>query len=119
MLPLFELPFRVLNIFMSHSMRELIVRYRLVPARNADIANSRKERPINELHNELESSIADATILLNTNSDLNYRGLIFEHPVLGTNSVLEVLRLIAAHEFRHQDQISDLMRMPRFPGSFH
>jgi hypothetical protein len=105
LLPLFEVPFRVINTFMPRSVRGLIVRYRLVPARNADIANPRKERPITELRNDRESSIADTTNLLNTNPDLNYREMVFDHPVLGTNSVLDLLRILAVREFRHQDQI--------------
>src|SRR5438270_9860057 len=36
LLPFAELPFRMINIFLPETAREFIVRYRLLPARNAD-----------------------------------------------------------------------------------
>lgn len=115
LLPFTELPFRIMNMFTPGTLRELIFRYRVVPARAADIAQPRKGRPIHDLRNELDCSIAGTTNLLNGNPDLNYRDLQFQHPLLGTNSVLDLLRIIAAHELRHQRQIGDLLRRPDFP----
>jgi hypothetical protein len=38
------------------------------------------------------------------------------HPLLGTNTVPELLRILALHEQRHQAQILDLLRsMPALP----
>jgi len=113
LLPFSELPFRMFNLFMPRPVREFMFRYRLVPARNADIANPRKGRNISDLRGELESSIKQTTELLNANPGLNYRKLVFDHPLLGANNVLELLRILAAHELRHQDQIREILQQVR------
>ena len=38
-----------------------------------------------------------------------------QHPLLGTNDVLQLLRLVAFHEQRHQNQISETIKDPMFP----
>jgi hypothetical protein len=34
---------------------------------------------------------------------------------MGINNVLQLLRLVALHEQRHQSQINDILRRPGFP----
>jgi len=110
LLPFFELPFRTLNMFLPASVREFMVRYRLIPARNADITTPRKGMMITQLRSELDSSIKETTALFDRNPGLDYRAMILDHPLLGTNNVLQLLRILAAHERRHQDQIGDILR---------
>jgi hypothetical protein len=116
LLPFTDLPFRMINIFLPGAVREFMVRYRLQPARNADITNPRKGRMISQLRSELESSLKETSTLLNLNLGLDYRAMVFDHPVLGTNNVLQLLRILASHEQRHQDQIRDLLQRPNDPS---
>jgi uncharacterized damage-inducible protein DinB len=115
-LPFTELPFRMLNMFTPRALRELIFRYRVVPARAADVAQPRKGRSVRELRNELDSSITETRNLLDSNPKLNYHQLVLDHPLLGTNNVAELLRIMAAHELRHQEQIIQLLRCHEFPN---
>jgi uncharacterized damage-inducible protein DinB len=109
-LPFFELPFRTLTMFLPASVRELIVRYRLIPARSADITTPRKGKRITELRSELDASIKETAALFDRNPGLDYRAMILDHPLLGTNNVLQLLRILASHERRHQDQVGDILR---------
>jgi uncharacterized damage-inducible protein DinB len=114
-LPLFEGPLTVLNVFVPSSVREFIIRNRLVPAQSADIATPRNGRPAAELRDELESFLKQTAALLEANSSLDYGEMIEQHPLLGTNNVLQLLRLLAFHEQRHQSQISEILSDPKFP----
>jgi len=112
LLPLGELPFRIFNIFLPSGVRELMVRHRLVPARNADITEPRKGKNIAQLRSELESSNKETTGLLDLHPGLDYRTMVIDHPLLGANNVLQLLRILASHEQRHHDQISAVFRRP-------
>jgi len=113
--PFAESPFRILNPFLPAAIREYMVRYRLIPFRNADIATPRKGRMIGQLRKELESSIQASAALLNLNPGLDYRAMVFDQPVLGRNNVLQLLRILASHEQRHQDQIGIVYQSPGYP----
>jgi len=41
--------------------------------------------------------------------------MIQQHPLLGVNIVLQLLRIVALHEQRRQSQIGDLLKLPGFP----
>jgi hypothetical protein len=41
--------------------------------------------------------------------------MIQHHPLMGVNNVLQLLRIVALHEQRHQSQIGDILRLPGFP----
>jgi uncharacterized damage-inducible protein DinB len=110
LLPFFELPLRTLNMFLPVSVREFIVRYRVIPARNADITTPRKGKTITQLRSDLDSSIKETTSLFDRNPGLDYRAMSLDHPLLGTNNVLQPLHILASHERRHQGQIGDILR---------
>jgi uncharacterized damage-inducible protein DinB len=115
MLPFLEVPFRLLNMLMPSSARELMTRYRLIPAQNPDVGTPRRGQPIDELRRELRSSLQETEALFEANPTLDYRAMIHEHPLTGVNNVLQLLRFVASHERRHQSQISDILRLPGFP----
>jgi uncharacterized damage-inducible protein DinB len=114
LLPVVEIPFTLFNMFVPSAARELMMRYRLIPAQNPEVATPRKGRPADQLRNDLRSSLKETEALFEANPDLDYREMIDEHPLLGTNNVLQLLRLLALHEVRHQSQISDILADPRF-----
>ena len=115
LLPFFEVPFRLLTMVIPSSVRDFMTRYRLVPAQNPDVGTPRKGRPIDELRQELHSSLRETEALFEANPTLDYRAMIHQHPLTGANNVLQLLRFVASHEQRHQSQIRDILRLPRFP----
>jgi len=115
LLPYLEIPFTLLNIFVPSSVRELMTRYRLVPAQNPDVGAPRQGRPADELRDELRASLKETEALFEANPDLDYNQMIHRHPLTGANTVPQLLRFTALHEQRHQSQISDVLAHPQFP----
>jgi uncharacterized damage-inducible protein DinB len=115
MLPSLEVPFRLLSMIVPRSAREFLTRYRLVPAQSPDVGTPRKGRSIDELRQELRSSLQETEALFEANSTLDYQAMIQHHPLMGVNNVLQLLRIVALHEQRHQSQIGDILRLPGFP----
>src|SRR3970040_1539870 len=58
MLPALELPFKMMNLFVPAAVRETLTRYRLMPAQAPSIAEPRKGRPVAELREALQLSLA-------------------------------------------------------------
>jgi hypothetical protein len=110
LLAFLDVPFTVLNIFVPNSVREFLMRNRVIPAQNPSAATPRKGRPASELRNELVSSLKETEALFEANPDLDYTEMVDEHPLLGRNNALQLLRLLSFHEERHQSQISDILR---------
>ncbi len=117
LLPALEAPFTMLNMFLPGGVRDLMTRYRLVPAQNPDITNPRQGRAAGELRDDLISSLKETQALLESRPDLDYGEMMIEHPLLGNNTVPGMLRFLALHEQRHQSQIDDILKSPRFPKS--
>jgi hypothetical protein len=55
------------------------VRYRLIPARAADIATPRQGRSVAELHDGLRSSLEELEALFAANPNLEYDKMIHQH----------------------------------------
>src|SRR5712691_11834739 len=117
LLPALEAPFTILNMFLPASVRDLMTKYRLIPAQNPDITNPRRGRAAGELRDDLLSSLKETEALLESRPDLDYDVMMIQHPLLGNNTVPGMLRFLALHEQRHQSQIDDILKSPRFPKS--
>jgi len=115
LLPLFELPFTLVNVFVPARIREYMTRNRLIPAQSPDIATPKKGRVAAELREDLARSFKETENLLNANADLDYSTMSVQHPLMGTNDVPGLLGFMAAHEQRHQTQINNIMSCPQFP----
>jgi uncharacterized damage-inducible protein DinB len=115
LLPFLELPLTVMNFFVPRGVRELMMRYRIAPAVNPDAAAPRPGRDADELRAELLASLRETETLLSARPELDYRAMIVRRPLLGTNNVPQLLRLMALHEERHQTQIDGLLADRRFP----
>jgi len=115
-LPMLEMPFQMMNFFVPTAVREAMTRYRVIPAQAPSIATPRKGRPVNELCNELQSSVAQTEELFRNNPNLDYREMRMAHPLMGNNHVLRLLRIMTRHEQRHQEQIRSVQRMAAYPG---
>jgi DinB superfamily len=113
-LPMLEIPFTVMNMFIPSVVRETMMQFRLLPAQNPDVITPKKGQPVNELRAALQASYDEMAALFNANPHLDYRGMIYQHPLMGSNNVLQMVRIVALHERRHQSQIQDLLRLPQF-----
>jgi hypothetical protein len=109
LLPYLSLPVSLMTLFVPVSIRETLVRMRLFPASASQELRPRWGRPASELRSGLAASVGETRDLLAANADLDYDRMLYQHPFLGINTVPDILRLTAAHEERHQDQIRDLL----------
>lgn len=108
-------PLTMMNAFVPDAVRDTLIQYAMLPARNPDAATPRAGRPIGELRRELEAGIAATRALFQQNADLDFRELISEHPLMGVSDGLRVLRFLDLHEQRHQAQIARVTADARFP----
>jgi DinB superfamily len=114
LLPMLEIPFTVLNLFVPTMLRETLTQFRLLPAQNPDITTPTKDKLLPELRATLQSSCKQIETLFNDNPHLDYRAMRYQHPIMGSNHVLQMLRIMALHERRHQSQIRDILRSRQF-----
>jgi len=82
-LPMLELPFAMLNLFMPTVVREAMTEFRWLPAQNPDNAAPGKGKSIDELRRALSASYEETAELLDSNPSLDYRRLRYVHPLLG------------------------------------
>jgi uncharacterized damage-inducible protein DinB len=106
LLPLFETPLTLMNMFVPDSLRNYLTRTRLVPFRNPDRATPQARRQGAELRGDLTASLQETERLFQNNPDLDYDQMFVEHPLLGRYNVPGLLRFMSAHEQRHQSQIA-------------
>jgi hypothetical protein len=114
-LPSLEVPFRVLNTVVPRFAREFMMRHRLVPAQSPDVGMPRQGRSIDTLREELRTSPREMKALFEANPTLDYTAMIHQHPLMGVNNAVQLLRMVALHEQRHQSQIGEILRHPGFP----
>ncbi len=114
MLPFLEVPFNLLNMVVPDHVREVFVRYRLIPARTADTATLRRGRSTAELYAGLCFSFEELAALCATHPDLDYDTLLHQHSLLGTQNVPYLLYSMGLHEERHQAHIADLLPNAQF-----
>ena len=117
MLPALEVPFNVLNLFLPNGVRDFMTRNRVVPAQNPNLTTPRHGRSATDLSGDLFSSLKELETLLESHAHLDFSEMVITHPLLGNNSVPGLLRFLALHEQRHQSQIDDILKSPRFPKS--
>ena len=119
MLPALDVPFTVMTMFVPPVMRDLMIRYSSVlKGQTPEIARPVKGRPGSELIAALMQSLEDTTAMLRENAGLDWDRMSIQHPLLGINSVPQLLRLTAMHEKRHQDQMRKLVAsMPSFAAA--
>ncbi|MEX1129029.1 MAG: DinB family protein [Vicinamibacterales bacterium] len=115
MLSMFEIPFSIVNRFMPQAVRNFATEYPFMPTRNPDVATPRPGRSAAALRDELVSSLEQTHSLLMANADLNFEGMISEHPLTGATNVPQILGFLARHERRHHSQIDRVKSDSRFP----
>jgi len=114
-LPLLEIPFTVFNLFVPTAVREVMTQFRFLPAQNPDVAIPQKGKPVDILRSALQASYEETAALLDANPGLDYNKMRYSHPLMGDNSVIDSLRILALHERRHHEQIREILRSRQFP----
>lgn len=115
LLPLFEVPFTVLNFFVPTRVREWVTRNPLIPVQNPDAATPRRGRSAEELRRDLAASLSETEGLFAANADLDYGAMMIEHPLMGRHDVRSALRFLSLHEERHQQQFLTIVSSLRSP----
>jgi uncharacterized damage-inducible protein DinB len=110
MLPLVEVPLTIFNFMVPSTLREWMTQFPIVPAVNPTQAEPREGRSGEVLRRELQESVRETEALFASNADLDYSKMVHEHPMLGVNNVLKLVRITARHEQRHHSQIKRLLK---------
>ena len=95
--------------FVPRFLRETMMRNAILPFQNPDVVKPRKGRKLDSLKVDLREYLHSIETILNENPDLNYNELFHYHPILGKNTIPQLLKLMARHEQRHQDQIQRIL----------
>ena len=111
LLPFFSIPFELINLFMARDLRDWLLSNGLVPMRNPDVNEPRRSKRADELQEQLLCQLSETRALFEANPDLNYQEMTHRHPSLGVNDVPGILKVLAAHEQRHQGQIREILRV--------
>jgi hypothetical protein len=110
MLPLVDIPFTVITMFVPPAMRDMMIKSTAVlTGQSPKAALPEPGRPAGVLIAEMEAALVATTAILRENPDLNYDAMKTQHPMLGINSVPQLLRLTALHEGRHQQQMGKVL----------
>lgn len=109
LLALFQVPLSLAGLFVPSAFRELLLRNRLIPAQNPSFSTPEKGRRGEDLRRDLAAGIEQTRVLVEQNADLDGRTLVLQHPLLGTNDESGLLRFLALHEQRHQEQIREVL----------
>lgn len=112
-LPFFDIPFTVMNLFLPTALRNELTRYRVLPFQTPSFSQPRKGLPGSELRKRLRSQIAETEKLFVTNRSCDFDAMIHQHPLLGTNTMPQALRILTLHEQRHQSQIAEILAKAR------
>lgn len=114
-LSVLEVPFGFMNRFVPDAVIGLMTEFPILPTRNPDAATPRARRPAAELAADLEAAIAETRRLIDANVDLDFERMSSEHPLMGSNTVPQILGFLARHERRHQGQMDGVRADARFP----
>ena len=103
--PGFQLANVVTQAILPSSVRERILRNRVVPIQNPERWMPVAGRDIAELQSELKSSLSDLEKLLERDMRKPLEDLVLSHTVFGSSSVPELLGLLEVHEAWHQPDL--------------
>lgn len=119
--PIFEIPFRMISMFVPSVVRETIIRYPLVSAINPKVSDPRPGLNVETLREQMALGIDVTAAVFTPPLPKNLDEMKISHPILGNNNVVNILRIITAHEERHHGQMNNLRTQagfPRVPTSF-
>ena len=114
-LSMLETPFTLMNRFVPDSVIGFVTEFPILPTRNPDFATPRPGLLKAELLAGLRAGIDQTRRLIDDNADLDFVRMTTEHPLMGANTVPQVLNFLALHERRHHAQMNHVSADSRFP----
>ena len=119
LLPLLEIPLTITNRFVPRPFLTLLLATPLGIARHPDAADPRADLPKEQLQMQLAEGLAETRAIFAQNQDVDFSKLRIRHPLLGDNSVIQLLGVMNAHERGHQKKIRESIgRLPRQPEAY-
>jgi hypothetical protein len=116
-IPFLSAPLKVFNMFVPQPVREVMFRLPLIPAIAPTVSTPSTVRPIEELRARCTTSLAATEAVFRGDLPPNVDRVTLTHPILGTNNIAQIFRIIAAHEERHHTQMRGVLQNSRFPKS--
>jgi hypothetical protein len=86
----------------------------IVRAAAPKVAVPRQARPLHELRAELESQVRDTLALFDGDLPEVLPQVRVAHPLYGSNSVLQMVLMMSAHEERHQHQLGGILKTAEY-----
>jgi len=117
LMPFMAMPLTMMNMFVPHAMREAVLRVPIMKAKNPKITEPSAARSIMELRDHLRSSLDQTAGLFVGNLPRGAERVTVSHPIFGRNTIVDVIRLMTAHEQRHRSQITGIIRHSGFPAA--
>jgi len=114
-LPFLEPPLFVMNRFIPNNIRVSLARANLVAIRHPDVTTPSKGKSADTLRAELCASLRETESLFAANPALDYNAMTHEYPMLGIQTVPQLLDFLGIEESLHQGQIDRVIAEPRFP----
>jgi uncharacterized damage-inducible protein DinB len=114
-MPMFSVPLNIFNMFVPRVVREIMFRVPLISATSPTASEPAPYQSVVELRARCISSLAETEKIFESDLPLNLKDMTLSHPLLGTNTILDLFAIITAHEERHHGQIRRVMQSPRFP----
>jgi hypothetical protein len=116
-LSMLELPLGIMSRFVPDALVGMMIELPILPMRSPDLATPRARRGSAELIADLNAAIDQTRRLIGANVGLDFDGMISTHPLMGSNTVPQMLLLLARHERRHHVQMDRVRSDSRFPAS--
>jgi hypothetical protein len=92
-----------------------MVRYPILSSLNPRKSQPREGLTPGKLRQQLIASLDETEELLASRLPANVNDLTISHPIMGNNTIPQLVRIIIAHEQRHQEQMVRLQSNAEFP----
>ena len=109
LLGILHAPLTLFNTFVPTRFFLAFLRHRAVAVAAPPAIAPRRGRTAEELRRELKTESTATVAVFEDNDDVRFRRLIYQHPLFGIVHAVDLLRLITAHEKRHQDQLVEIL----------
>jgi DinB superfamily len=110
LLGLLAVPMTVFNAFLPTGLILAFLRYPTLKAKAPPAIAPRQGRPAAELKRELRSEAEATAAVFEDHPSVRFDRLIYQHPLLGIVTAVDLLRVITVHEQRHQEQLTGILR---------
>ncbi|MEM7350864.1 MAG: DinB family protein [Acidobacteriota bacterium] len=109
LLGLMSVPLTVFSSFFPLSVFLAFLKWRKIPAQAPPAIAPRRGRTADELRDDLSAQAERTVAVFEDNDDLRFERLIYQHPLLGIVTAVDLLQVITTHEARHQEQLVEVL----------